>query len=115
AELCAAGASDAVQALLARDPGSLCSIDYADSVAWLLEELRAADAGEAIRTLLARDPASHVGVDDLQAVGRLAAEPAAARGPHAGRTPAPPAGARAGPDGPGAPAARLRGGRPAGG
>jgi len=72
AELRAAGASEAVQALLARGPGS--DVEYADAVAWLLEELRAAGAGEAVRIALARDPAGRAVLDDSGDVAWLLEE-----------------------------------------
>ncbi len=55
------------------DPARLGKVDFADSVAWLLTELREADAGEAIRTLLTRDPAGHVDLNDPQVIAWLVA------------------------------------------
>ena len=62
-ELRAAGASDAVRALLDRDPVGDASLDHPGDVASLLGELRAAGASDAVRALLDRDPAGHASLD----------------------------------------------------
>jgi hypothetical protein len=70
-EFRAAGASQAVAILLARDPAGRARLDDPGKVAWLLEELRAAGDGDAVRTLLDRDPAGHARLDHPDDVARL--------------------------------------------
>ena len=69
-----AGASDAVTALLARDPAGHASLDDPGAVAELLGELREAGAGDAVTALLARDPAGHASLDNPWAVAALLEE-----------------------------------------
>jgi hypothetical protein len=80
-ELRAAGASDAVTALLARDPAGHVSPDDPDAVAGLLRELGAAGASDAVTALAVR--AANAGMFDLF----LEACPGEASGYPAGREP----------------------------
>ena len=66
-----AGASDAVTALLARDPAGHASLDDPGGVAELLRVLRVAGASDAVTTLLARDPAGHASLDNPGGVPAL--------------------------------------------
>jgi hypothetical protein len=70
-EFRAAGASEAVEILLARDPAGRARLDDPGKVAWLLEELRAAGDDVAVRTLLDRDPAGKARLDRPHDVARL--------------------------------------------
>jgi len=74
-ELRAAGAGDALRALLATRAATGARLEDPAGVARLLEELRTAGAGDAVRALLARDPAGQVslGPDQQPGVGRLLA------------------------------------------
>jgi hypothetical protein len=69
-ELRAAGASDAVRALLDRDPAGHASLDHPGSVIELLWALRDAGADEAVHTLAIR-AADHISLDDPQAIAKL--------------------------------------------
>jgi uncharacterized protein YidB (DUF937 family) len=69
----AAGASDAVTALLARDPAGHASLDSPQGVAGLLQELRAAGASDAV-TALASRAAGHASLDSPDAVAWLLQE-----------------------------------------
>jgi len=73
-ELREAGASDAVAALLARDPAAHARLDDPADVADLLRELREAGASDAVTTLLARDPVGQVSLDGTRAIGPLLEE-----------------------------------------
>jgi hypothetical protein len=72
AELRDAGAGEAIQALLARDPAGQVNLDDPWGVAGLLETLDAAGAGDAVRTLADR-AAGQASLDRPQAVARLLA------------------------------------------
>jgi len=81
-ELRAAGADDAVQTLLARDPAGQARLDDPHDVARLLTALRAAGADEAARALAAR--AADAGMFDLaedRASYRFGREPDGAAAP----------------------------------
>ena len=67
----AAGADDAVTALLARDTVGHVRLDEPLDVALLLEELRVTEAGDAVTALLARDPFSRVSLDNPQTAAEL--------------------------------------------
>jgi hypothetical protein len=67
----AAGADDAVAALLARDAVGHVSLDEPLAVALLLEEMRAAGADDAVAALLARDAFGRASLDNPQAVASL--------------------------------------------
>ena len=54
-----AGATDQVNALLARDPAAHADIGKPNATARLLDALRAAGAADQVAVLLARDPAAH--------------------------------------------------------
>jgi hypothetical protein len=71
-ELRDAGAADAIQALLARDPAGQASLHDPWDVAVLLEALGTAEAGDAVRALASR-AAQGVSLDDPGAVARLLA------------------------------------------
>ncbi len=66
-----AGASDAVTALLARDPAGQADLDDPRAVAALLEALGEAGASDAVTALLARDPAGQAGLGNPRAVAAL--------------------------------------------
>jgi hypothetical protein len=70
-ELSAAGATDAVTALLARDPAAHASLDNPRAVGSLLGALHQVGATEAVTALLARDSAAHASLDDAEDVGSL--------------------------------------------
>jgi len=72
AELRDAEATEAIQALLARDPAGQVQLDDLWDVASLLEGLDAAGASDAVRTLAAR-AAGQASLDDAQAVAWLLA------------------------------------------
>jgi len=67
----AAGADDAVQALLARDLVAQAKLDSEAGVAMLLRELRAAGADDAVQALLARDPVAQAKLDSPASVAML--------------------------------------------
>ncbi len=73
-ELREAEASDAVSALLARDPAAQTSLDDPGAVAELLRELRAAGASDAVTALLARDSVAQTSLDSPRTVGELLRE-----------------------------------------
>jgi hypothetical protein len=113
-ELRVAGASDAVAALLARDPAGQVSLDDPWAIAELLAELRAAAASDVVAALLARDPAGQVSLDRRWGVTRLLTELREAGASDAARALAARAAADASLDDPGAAAGLLRDLREAG-
>jgi uncharacterized protein YidB (DUF937 family) len=72
-ELRAAGADDAVQALLARDPAGQARLDDPHDVARLLAALRAAGAGQALTSLATR-AAAGASLEDPRGVAQLLRE-----------------------------------------
>ena len=65
------GASDAVAALLARDPAAHANLSDPQAVAELLNALRYIGASEAVAALLTRDPAAHANLSDPQTISHL--------------------------------------------
>jgi len=72
-ELLAAGAGDAVQTLLARDPASQARLDHPHDVASLLRALRADAAGDAVTSLATR-AAEGASLEDPDGTARLLEE-----------------------------------------
>jgi hypothetical protein len=103
----AAGASDAVAALLARDPARHVSLDDPGAVASLLRALGAAGASDAVAALATR-AAARVSLDDLRAVASLLRALGAAGASDAVAALATRAAARVSLDDPGAVASLLR-------
>jgi hypothetical protein len=69
--LWAAGATDQVEALLARDPAAHANLDNPYATARLLDALRPAGATDQVEALLAGDPAAHANLDNPYATARL--------------------------------------------
>ena len=67
----AAGATDQIEALLARDPAAHASLGHPAATARLLDALRAAGATDQVEALLARDPAAHAALGNPDATTRL--------------------------------------------